>query len=346
MINDGLYPITEEERMLHASLRKLGEHALAPHAEAWDAQGELPARALRDLSELGLDLITLSEERGGVGLGLVAALRVVEALAAYEPSLALKVGLTNGPVALCAPEGLEGSSTWAGGALHITSRGASGALLDTPWSERARWALVPQGHRLYAVDLQGAGVSRVTHEGQLGLRCAEWADLHLNNARVLASPLSAERHQAAVAATHLVWAALAVGVGAHGATLGRRYAEERVQFGQPIARLQAIQWMIADSLTELDAARLLTYTAAAALDAGHTEEGARLAAEARLLAADAGHAACDRALQIHGGYGYTRDYHIERAWRDVQRAFPTEGAASLTRLALKASGSAGGGGQA
>lgn len=346
MITDGLYPITEEERMLHASLRKLGEHALAPHAEGWDAQGELPPRALRDLSDLGLDLITLSEGRGGVGLGLVAALRVVEALAAYEPSLALKVGLTNGPVARCAPEGLEGSSTWASGALHITSKGASGALLDTPWSERARWALVPQGDRLYAVDLQGAGVTRVAHEGRLGLRCAEWADLHLHNARVLASPLSAVDKQAADAAAHLVWAALAVGIGAHGIELGRRYAEERVQFGQPIARLQAIQWMIADSLTELDASRLLTYAAAAALDSGRVEEGARLAAEARLLAADAGHAACDRSLQIHGGYGYTRDYHVERAWRDVQRTFPPEGVASLTRRVLAGGAGAEVGGQA
>ncbi len=335
MLNDGLYPTTDEERMLHDSLRAWGDSSLAPHAESWDAQGELPARALRDLGELGLDLITLSEERGGVGLGLVAALRVVEALASYEPSLALKVGLTNGPVARCAPAGLEGGATWARGALHITSRGASGALLDTPWAESARWALVPQGERLYAVDLQGAGVTRVAHEGRLGLRCAEWADLHLHNAPVLASPLTARDRLAAEAAAHLVWAALAVGLGARGADLGRRYAQERVQFGQPIAQLQAIQWMIADSLTELDAARLLTYAAAASLDEGRDEEGARLAAEARLLAADAGHGACDRALQIHGGYGYTRDYHVERAWRDVQRSFPTEGVASLTRAALE-----------
>jgi len=340
MLNEGLYPTSDEEKLLHDSLRAWGDAALAPHAEGWDAQGELPARVVRDLSALGLDLITLREEQGGVGLGLLAALRVVEALAAYEPSLALKVGLTNGPAARCAPDGLEGGATWARGALHITSRGATGALLDTPWAESARWALVPQGDRLYAVDLQGPGVRRAPHAGRLGLRCAEWADVDLSDARVLATPLSPRARLGAEAAADLAWAALAVGLGARATELGRRYAQERVQFGRPIAELQAIQWMLADSLTELDAARLLSYAAAAALDGERAEEGARLAASARLLAADAGHAACDRALQIHGGYGYTRDYHVERAWRDVQRAFPPEGAAALARRAVE--GGAGG----
>ena len=325
MIDDGLFEIGEEERMLHKMVLEWGAANLSPDSEAWDAEGELPAHILRETEELGLDLIALPEAKGGVGLGLRAALRVVETLATFEPSLALRVALTNGPVACCAPEGLEGGVTWARGVLQVTEEGAYGALEDVPWSEGSRWVLVPQGERLYAVDLHGPGVHRSPHPDRLGLRCAEWANLYFEGARVLATPLSVLDRQKAEAAMHLGWAALAVGIGTQGAKLGQAYAQERVQFGQPITQFQAIQWMIADSATELDAARLLTYAAATALEEGRAEEGERLALEARLLSAEAGHQACDRGLQMHGGYGYTREYHVERAWRDVQRCFPTEG---------------------
>lgn len=331
MSEDGLFELSDEERMLQTMIQDWGSATLASGAEAWDAAGELPASVLSESEELGLNLICLSEERGGVGLGLCAALRAVELLASFEPSLALRVALSNGPVARCAPEGLEGGVTWAHGALQVTEEGAYGALEDVPWSEGSRWVLVPQGERLYAVDLHGPGVHRSPHPDRLGLRCAEWANLYLEGARVLASPLSPSDKAHAEASIHLAWAALAVGIGAQGARLGMRYAMERVQFGKPISSFQAIQWMIADSETELDAARLLSYAAATALDEGRLDEGERLALEARLLAAEAGHQACDRGLQMHGGYGYTREYHVERAWRDVQRCFPTEGRHALSQ---------------
>lgn len=337
MSGDALFELSEEERMLKQMILDWGSATLRPGAEAWDGSGELPASILSESEELGLNLICLSEERGGVGLGLRSALRVVELIAGFEPSLALRVGLTNGPVARCAPEGLEGGVTWANGALQVTEEGAYGALEDVPWSEGSRWVLVPQGERLYAVDLHGPGVHRSPHSDRLGLRCAEWANLYFEGARVLASPLSASEKRYAEVSIHLTWAALAVGIGARGAKLGMSYAQERVQFGKPITSFQAIQWMIADSETELDAARLLTYAAATALDEGHFESGERLALEARLLASEAGHQACDRGLQMHGGYGYTREYHIERAWRDVQRCFPIEGRHALSqRIASKA----------
>ena len=337
MSEDGLFEVSDEERMLYQMILDWGSAALQPGAETWDGSGELPASILSESDELGLNLISLSEERGGVGLGLRAALRSVELVASFEPSLALRIGLTNGPVARCAPEGLEGGVTWAHGALQVTEDGAYGALEDVPWSEGSRWVLVPQGERLYAVDLHGPGVHRSPHSERLGLRCAEWANLYFEGARVLASPLSALDKIYAEASIHLTWAALAIGIGARGAKLGMSYAQERVQFGKPITSFQAIQWMIADSETELDAARLLTYASATALDEGDLESGERLALEARLLAAEAGHQACDRGLQMHGGYGYTREYHVERAWRDVQRCFPTEGRHALSqRIAGKA----------
>src|SRR5205823_3200521 len=92
------------------------------------------------------------------------------------------------------------------------------------------------------------------------------------------------------------------------------YARQRKQFGQPIADFQAIQWMLADSATELDAARLLIRRAAFLQDQGRRTQ--KESAMAKLFASEAATRACHRAIQIHGGYGYVREYDVERFFRD------------------------------
>ena len=94
------------------------------------------------------------------------------------------------------------------------------------------------------------------------------------------------------------------------------YAKERVQFGKPLAALQAIQWMIADMATDIDAARLLVYRAAWNKDHGLPYGTA--ASMAKLFASETSTRVADRAIQIHGGYGYTESYPVERAYRDAK----------------------------
>jgi butyryl-CoA dehydrogenase len=110
------------------------------------------------------------------------------------------------------------------------------------------------------------------------------------------------------------------------------YAKERVQFGRPIAKFQAIQWMIADMATEIDAARLMVYRAAAMKDAGvrFTKE----AAMAKLYASEAAERAAFKALQIHGGYGYSREYPVERIYRDQRLCTIGEGTSEIQRLVI------------
>ena len=332
MRDNSLIEIPEECSMLRSTLMDWAKATITPHAQSWDHEEELPAPLLREADELGLNLIALPEERGGAGMGHLAALHAVEVLAQFEGSLALKVALMNGPVAVCWPQELnECSGTWASGALQVTEGGSSGLLRDVPWSESARWLMVPQGDRLYLIDLQANGVRLIPHSHRLSLRCAEWSDVVLEGAKTLAFPLTRDQRALAEAWMNLGWAALAVGLGTAGAKLGLSYAQESVQFGKALTDFQAIQWMIADNVTELDAARLLTYQAARVLEAGDLSLGARLASEARLLAMEAGYSACDRGLQMHGGYGYTKDYQVERYWRDIQRCFPTSGESSLTQ---------------
>jgi butyryl-CoA dehydrogenase len=110
------------------------------------------------------------------------------------------------------------------------------------------------------------------------------------------------------------------------------YSKERQQFGQPICNFQAIQWMLADMATEIEAARLMIYQAAWLEDQGvrFTKE----AAMAKLYASEAAERACFKALQIHGGYGYTREYEVERMYRDQRLCTIGEGTSEIQRLVI------------
>jgi len=126
--------------------------------------------------------------------------------------------------------------------------------------------------------------------------------------------------------------AMALGLGRAALEAATAYAKERRAFGQAIAKFQAIQWMIADSATELEAARLLIYQAAAMKDAG--KRFTKEAAMAKLFASEAAERACFRAIQIHGGYGYSREYPVERYYRDNRLTEIGEGTSEIQRLVI------------
>jgi alkylation response protein AidB-like acyl-CoA dehydrogenase len=127
-------------------------------------------------------------------------------------------------------------------------------------------------------------------------------------------------------------AAMALGLGSGALDMAVEYAKDRKQFGKPIADFQAVQWMLADMKTELDAARLLTYRAAWLADQGRpfSEE----ASMAKLYASEAASRACNKSLQIHGGYGYTREFHVERHLRDAKICEIGEGTSEVQRIVI------------
>ena len=127
-------------------------------------------------------------------------------------------------------------------------------------------------------------------------------------------------------------AAQAVGIAQASLDAAVQYARQRVQFGKPIADLQAIRWMIADMATEIDAARLLTYKVAHLKDLGrkHTYESS----VAKLFASEAAHRAVDAAVQIHGGYGFLKDYVVEKLYRDQRITELYEGTSEVQRLVI------------
>jgi alkylation response protein AidB-like acyl-CoA dehydrogenase len=127
-------------------------------------------------------------------------------------------------------------------------------------------------------------------------------------------------------------AALGVGTARGAYQTALAYAKERQQFGKPIARFQAIQFHLAEMATKLAAAEILTFAAALAMDNG--EPVNRLAAEAKLYAGEAAVFCAERGVQIHGGYGYIKDYRAEKFYRDCKICTIGEGTSEIQRLVI------------
>ena len=127
-------------------------------------------------------------------------------------------------------------------------------------------------------------------------------------------------------------AALSLGMaeGAYDAAL--KYSKERRQFGKAISDFQAIQWKLADMATQLDAARLLTLRAAAMKDAG--DKTTSESAMAKLFASEVAVRICDEAVQLHGGYGFIKDYPVEKFYRDVKLCTIGEGTSEIQRMVI------------
>ena len=130
-------------------------------------------------------------------------------------------------------------------------------------------------------------------------------------------------------------AAQAVGIGQAALDESIEYSKQRQQFGRPIAKFQAIQWMIADIATRLEAARYLVYKAAYQKDKG--ERISKEAAMAKLFASETAMDAVIKAVQIHGGYGYTKEYLVERLFRDAKITEIYEGTSEVQRLVISSS---------
>jgi butyryl-CoA dehydrogenase len=190
----------------------------------------------------------------------------------------------------------------------------------------------------FLVPLDAPGVSRIVTADSLGVRGLGCMDLELKDVLVGADALlgsPGDGFQTAMWALdggRVAIAAQALGVGHAALDAAVAHAKQHEAFGQPIANYQAIQWMLADSATELDAARLLMLKAA---DARQRRERPTLeAAMAKLSASEAAHRAADRAMQILASYGYRRGSLVERLFRDVRATEIYQGTSEVQRMII------------
>jgi alkylation response protein AidB-like acyl-CoA dehydrogenase len=195
----------------------------------------------------------------------------------------------------------------------------------------------PKGISCLAIEKGMSGVSFGAPEKKLGWHSQPTAALILDNVRVPAENLvggEGEGFRIAMMGLdggRLNIGACSLGGGQRCLDEAIRYTKERQQFGRAIADFQNTQFMLADMATELEAARALLYLAAAKVTAGAPDK-TRFAAMAKRLASDTGSAVADRALQLHGGYGYLQDYPVERFWRDLRVHSILEGTNQIMRV--------------
>jgi alkylation response protein AidB-like acyl-CoA dehydrogenase len=197
----------------------------------------------------------------------------------------------------------------------------------------------PKGISCLAIEKDMPGVGFGAPEKKLGWHSQPTAARILDNVRVPAENLvggEGEGFRIAMAGLdggRINIGACSLGGGQRCLDEALRYTRERQQFGRPIAEFQNTRFTLADMATELEAARALLYLAAAKLTAGAPDR-TRFAAMAKRLATDAGSAVADRALQLHGGYGYLQDYPVERFWRDLRVHSILEGTNQIMRLII------------
>ncbi len=182
------------------------------------------------------------------------------------------------------------------------------------------------------------GLTRGGHQYKLGVQASGTTELFFENLRVPARYRLGDEGQgfriamATLDGGRIGIAAQAVGIARGAFEEARRYARERQQFGRAIAEFQTIQFYLADMAVEIDAARLLTWKAA-----WKKQQGGRYsleAAQAKLFASEAAQRVTNKALQIHGGYGYTREYNVERYFRDARITEIYEGTSEIQKLVI------------
>lgn len=195
----------------------------------------------------------------------------------------------------------------------------------------------PKGISAFLVNEGTPGLSFGKHERKMGWHAQPTAQVLLDGCRVPASALlGAEGQGFSIAMSGLDGGRLNIGacsLGGAQAALERsvQYVSEREQFGRPIGDLQSVQFTLADMASDLETARAMLWRAAAAVDAGDSGK-TRLCAIAKRMATDLGFAVADRALQLHGGYGYLAEYGIEKIVRDLRVHRILEGTNEVMRL--------------
>jgi alkylation response protein AidB-like acyl-CoA dehydrogenase len=363
------HELTDEQQEIRALAKRFADTEVAPHAKAWDRDHTFPKHVFQQLGELGLMGVCVPEQHGGSGSDYLSYCLVMEELSRADAgvgvTLAVHTGAGTMPILhhgtedqvdrLVPPlaQGHElaafalseaGSGSDAGAML--TRADGDGRLTGTKqWITNGTYAHTftvfakdprADGRPSAYVVRRGAPGFRVTREEEkLGLNSSSTADLVFQDTP--GEPLGAPGAGMRIALSTLDGgrigiAAQAVGVAQAALECATAYAKERHAFGRAIGGFQAIQHKLADMQTETEAARALVWRAARLKDAGHahTVEGA----QAKLFASAVARRQTGEAIQVLGGYGYTKEFPAERYYRDAKVTEIYEGTSEIQRLVI------------
>jgi alkylation response protein AidB-like acyl-CoA dehydrogenase len=358
--------LTDEQSEIQALARRFADEVIAPRAAGWDRDHTFPSDVFGQLGELGLMGVCVPSDLGGAGADFLAYVLVLEELSRGDAGVGVTVAVHTSACTL--PLIAHGSAEQVQGlvpalaqgheigAFALTESGSgsdAGAMLTKADAEgrisgTKQWitngshahtflvfAKDPDKPSCFVVRRGAAGFRATREEEKLGLNSSSTADLLLEETpgerlgaqgagmRIALATLDGGRIGIAAQATGIAQAALDAAVA---------YAKERRTFGKPIGGHQAIQQKLADMQTSVEAARALTHRAARLKEAGrpHTVEGA----QAKLFASRVAREVSGEAIQVLGGYGYTKEFPVERYYRDAKVTEIYEGTSEIQRLVI------------
>jgi alkylation response protein AidB-like acyl-CoA dehydrogenase len=359
------FVLNDEQQALRDMLRTFVAKEVRPKAGEWDASAEFPRKTVAKLGELGLLGAMVPEEYGGSGMDTVSYAVAVEEISKGDGSLGLTVASHN---SLCTahilgfgseavkrkylPELAAGSGSdslgmrtkaewkkdrWVinGSKMFITQGNVAGVYVVLAVTDRDKGKDGVTAF-VFPAGTKGFSVGRKLHK--LGMRSSDTAELVFEDLEVGPDAVVGQVNSGFrdtmknLAGGRISIAALSVGIGLGAMREALAYSKERVQFGHAVSEFQAIQWMFADMGTELEAAELMTFRAAAFKDAGRPYT--REAAMAKLFASEAAMRATIKAVQVFGGYGYTQEYPVERYMRDAKLCEIGEGTSEVQRIII------------
>jgi butyryl-CoA dehydrogenase len=366
------FALGEHQRDVQRRARAFAASQVAPVASSLDREGRIPPAIIEGAAEIGLlgcerdfvayvaGLIEISKE--WASLGAVIAVHnslVCYPVARYGDAAQKKTYLTRltdkkelGCYAFAEPSAgsdagairttavADGDSFVLNGHKRFVTSGRQAHLaivyaLTDPSKGR-------DGLSAFIVETDTPGFAVGDTNEMLGLRASEAVDVLLHDCRVPKANLLGALNQGFAIARDIVEggridiAAQAVGIGEACLEQSIAKAKDRKQFGRPIAEFEAIQWMVADMSTEIDAARLLAFRAAAMRARNPEDAGlTKAAAMAKLFASEAANRAAYNALQIFGGHGYLTEYPVERYFRDARAMTLYEETSEIERLVIE-----------
>lgn len=224
---------------------------------------------------------------------------------------------------------LNGTKAW------ITSGKNADVVVATAYTDKGK---KHRGISSFVLEKGMPGFIVGPEEDKMGQRASDSTSLIFEDCRVPAENLLGEEGQGFIIAMtaldegRIGIASLSVGLSQACLDAAVTYAQERVQFGSPISKFQGIRWMIADMAVQIEAARLLTFNAASMKDRG--EKFTREASMAKLFASETANRSAYKAIQIHGGYGYSKEYPVERYYRDARVLTIYEGTSEVQRIVI------------
>ena len=366
------FDLNQDQRSMRDMVQDFAREKIAPFALEWDEKRHLPLDVIRETAELGMGGIYVREDVGGSALSRLDAAIIFEALATGCPAVSSFISIHNmvawmidtygsdaqrqrflpdltsmkNIASYCLTEPGSGSDAAAMKTsarlegdhyvLNGTKQFISGAGSNDVYLVMAR---TDNGVSAFIVDKDAPGLSFGNQERKMGWHIQPTAQVIFDDCRIPAENLLNDEGMgfriamAGLDGGRLNIGACSIGGAQAALDMALAYSGDRQAFGKPIGQFQAIQFKLADMVTELEAARVLLYAAAAKLDA-KTPDATQACAMAKRFSTDVGFNVANEALQIHGGYGYLAEYGVEKIVRDLRVHQILEGTNEIMRVII------------